>query len=130
MKKIWILILPLFLGACSRTPKQIFKALFGEVPKSVVIIHGQDQEIFDCCLWLHFKISESDFNKLFNGYSSEKLDYGKWTGVMPYVVTWWHPNTFKEKGIYFERKSEDERLVEGIYTNIEKTEVFYVNWYN
>lgn len=130
MKKIWIVILVLFLVACSRSPKQIFQALFGKVRESVQIIHGQDQEIFDCCLWLHFKISESDFNQLFNDYSPEKLNYGKWSGVTPYGVNWWHPQIFKEEGLYFEHKSEDERLIEGVYTNSKKTEVFYVNWYN
>lgn len=127
MKKL--LILTLFFSSCSRSPNQIFEAIFDEIPESVKIINGQDQLPLDCCLWLHFEISEDDFNLITEDYIEIELDYERWTGVLP-VVDWWNPSKFKEEGIYLERESNDARMIEGVFTNKKRTEVFYVNWYN
>lgn len=125
-----MLIVIVSFYSCSRSPNQIFRAIFEEIPDSVIILHGQDQLPLDCCLWLHFTISDIDYKKITRDYIKKELNYKKWTRVLPPEVDWWNPNKFESKGIYLEKTSQNERMIEGIYTNDKNKEIFYVNWYN
>ena len=126
----FLIVIPVFLSlfqSCNRTPNDIFVAIFGELPKSVKIHHGQDQYPLDCCIWLHFSVDEKeDYDRIIKQFEEEKLDYKKWKSVLPPNMDWWKPNKFGEKGTYMLR--ETEREIEGIYLNETKTEVFYVNY--
>lgn len=130
MRFLHLLIVTLGICSCLRNSNQIFIAIFGKLPKSVQLLHSQDQQILDCCLWLHFSIDESDFHQLFDGYNLEKLDFQKWKYVKPPGLDWWKPSEIEGEKLYFEKTSEEGRLIEGIYTNSQRSEVYYVNYRN
>jgi len=51
---VFLVLIGLVLGCDQRSPEGIFVAIFDKKPKSLKLIEGQDQYLFDCCLWLHF----------------------------------------------------------------------------
>ena len=130
MNKLIITLIILIITSCSRTPEQMFNAIFDKTYESVKVIDGQDQMILDCCIWLHFNVSESDFNLIFHDFEIKETDYSQWDGLVPPGMKWWTPSNFKNRGKYKEKISEDGRITEGIYFNDNKNEVYYVNWYN
>jgi len=130
MKKIiriaFFIFIPFTFNSCSRSPENIFEAVFGEISETVQVKHSQDQLPLDCCIWLHFTIAKSDLTKIINDFSESDLDYKKWKAVLPPKMDWWNPQKFKKKGFYLEKESDRE--IEGIYINQDKNEAFYVNW--
>ena len=120
----------LSFGNCSRGPNQLFYDLLGEIPESVILHNSQDILPLDCCIWLHFSISETDYERLFNDYYVQKLDYQKWSSVTPPEVDWWKVEDFGVQGIYLEKISEGGNLIEGVYTNTKRNEVYYVSYHN
>jgi hypothetical protein len=117
----------LFSSGCSRQPNDIFKAVFKEVPVSVQMLHGQDQYLTDCCLWLHFRIAKADLKKLMGSdYRPEPADFGKWKGVAPKGIEWWKPELLGDSALYYTKDSGKE--LEAMYINVGMTEVYYVNY--
>ncbi|MEL6660909.1 MAG: hypothetical protein AAFR36_30940 [Bacteroidota bacterium] len=115
---------------CARDSNQIFRTVFGEFPESVIVINSQDQLPFDCCIWVHFLIDKADFDRLFKDYHRQDVKYQKWKSVLPPEVDWWIPESFASAGLYYEKVSEGGRMTEGVYTNAERNEAFYVNSYH
>lgn len=133
-QRLLILLALLCLLSCNRKPENIFEAIFNKYYTSVKLLHGKDQLPFECCIWLHFSISPEELDKLVFTYNfelinSEELDY-KWERVLHPDVNWWNPRKFGQDAFYYEKKSADLRNQEGMFVNLEKTEVYYVNWYN
>jgi hypothetical protein len=111
--------------------EEIFRVLvFDPIPKSVVILHSQDDETgFDGRIWLHFKISKSDLEFI--------LESKKWV-IDPEItssidhnneklIDWWKPESFSHNFIKFslilsgdcERKTK-----ESMWVNKEQNEVY------
>jgi hypothetical protein len=125
--KIIILSAVMAGTGCNRDPKDIFAAVFDNVPKSVRLLHGKDQLLFDCCLWLHFKIDSTDLKKLIDDkYVLKNTDFDSWKGVLPPGTDWWKPEQLGASALYYTKDSE--KTIEAIFTNPKMTEVYYVNY--
>ena len=129
-KKLFFLIgLTLFGGfSCERSPERLYKVLLGKTPTSVTILHGKDQYFLDCCIWLHFKISEPDLKGILKDFEQQEIKMWKWKSNLPPNMDWWKPEQLGSEVLYFEKASDNYQEGEGIYTSNKFDEVYYVNW--
>ncbi len=119
----------LVLNGCSRSPEQIYEAVLGELEESVQVLNAEDQQMLDCCIWLHFRTDSIAFESSFADFTRQSIDYDQWS-LSQDEAPWWKPENLGDIVEYFERTSSDGRLREGVYTNTIRDEVFYVNYYD
>ncbi|GAB5551289.1 MAG: hypothetical protein Sapg2KO_08800 [Saprospiraceae bacterium] len=128
MKVIFSLSISLILlSNCDRDPNKIYEAVLGEIPISVHVLNAQDQYVSDCCIWLHFEISKNDLRKIIVDFEEQEIKLWKWKSNNPPNMDWWKPDLMEGEILYFERRSTDFEVTEGIYTNDKFNEVYYVN---
>jgi hypothetical protein len=123
---IFFILITCFFSCWSRNPDAIFVDIFKEKPKSLKVLNGQDQLVFDCCYWLHFEISKSELTNLLIGFERKPRDDHDWNPIPPPEAKWWNPSKFGINGIYFEKVLVEDRQIQGIYTNREYDEVYFV----
>ena len=93
-------------------------------------MNSQQQLPLDCCHWLHFEIDSIDLENILLQDFYPRLIYGQselTSGVAPEIENWWHPEKLGDSILCFERESEKAR--ESLYTNAQKTEVYFKHWW-
>lgn len=126
IKKIIFFILTITLFSCGdRRPMKIFCALFDcDKFKSVKIIHSEDQDFLECCIWLHFTIDSDELtNELSNCREREITNF---SNIAEHEAKWWIPNKMGTKIRCFSR--DKNGCIETFYVNEKFTEVYYNNY--
>lgn len=113
----------LLMTSCKRTPEEMFNAVLDkDILKSAKIIHAKEQQIGDCCIWLHFTVDSIELKKYLKDFKTDEYLIGL---NLNYPPQWWHPDSFGEEIKSFWRDQND--LKETFYINKSWTEVYYKN---
>ncbi len=107
-----------------RKPQEIFNAVLGnEKMNSAKVIHAEDQDFGECCIWLHFTIDSIELsNEIKNCTEHEIFSCDS----IKFEAKWWNPNKMG-KGIKCYTRHLD-REFEEFYVNKSMTEVYYQNY--
>jgi hypothetical protein len=111
-----------------RSGGDLFEVLvLDPMPKSVEILHSQDETGFGGVIWLHFKISPDDFNLILASnkwkVNSDPL-IGIDTASDSKVANWWFPKSFGDDLIKYQVNENHDRILE-MWVNPQMDEVYY-----
>ena len=113
-----------------RSGEEMFRDLvLDPMPKSVTVLDGYNNG-WDGVVWLHFKISPSDFSLILNSKNwQEHPDFliGADGTENSEVSDWWHPQSLGENAIkyYVVIDSNHHEQIENIWVNEQRDEVYY-----
>ena len=110
-----------------RSGSDLFEVLvLDPMPKSVVILHSQDEIVLGGVIWLHFKISPDDF-KLILASNKWKVDsdarFELDSAINSDVADWWFPKSLGDDFIQYQ-VNEDDRILE-MWVNPQMDEVYF-----
>ena len=120
----FIFLTTLILTSCvDRKPKDIFCAVLDcDKLKSAKIIHAEDQDFSECCIWLHFTIDSIELvNEVRNCTESDFCI----CDTTEHEAKWWNPKKMGTNIKCFSRNID--RDLETFFVNSRMTEVYYQN---
>lgn len=122
---IVVSIIALFLTSCGdRKPEDIFDAVLGkDKMKTAKILHSEDQDFGECCIWLHFTVDSTEFASELRNCTELKIFICHTT---EFEAKWWNPEKMGKDIRCFSRKVD--RQFETFYVNKNMTEVYYQNY--
>lgn len=124
------------------TPNELFReAVLPKLPSSVKIINSSRSTNWsgDVNIWLHFKISETDFVRLWESetfHVSDASEHRKFIFKISKPPTWWKTELLGERQICFHGEAAPsfsrDRSVKDVFVNERRTEVLLLHrsWYN
>jgi hypothetical protein len=119
------------LFSLRRSGNELFTALIlNPIPKSVKVLHSQDETGFGGTIWLHFKTSPSDLKLILASKNwAVHPDFLIGTDILTNseIKNWWAPQSLGEKAIkYFVVIDYDgHERVENMWVNSQMDEVYF-----
>lgn len=124
-KLLNILFVLFALTSCGdRKPQEIFNAVLDEDKmKSAKVIHAEDHDFGECCIWLHFTIDSVELaNEVRNCTESEFCI----CDTTEFETKWWNPKNMGTDIKFYSRNLDRE--LETFYVNKSMPEVYYQNF--
>lgn len=108
-----------------RSNEDIYEAMLGKQPKSVVVFHSEDQAFLDCCIWLHFRIDKKDLIPMLDTLETASADLHRWNNVD--APEWWKPDLLGENIEFYKWQSQYHKRERNFYVSRKMNEVYFVD---
>jgi hypothetical protein len=118
-------LLFIFSSCWDRSPNKIYSALLKNLPNSVQVLHSEDQEFLECCIWLHFKIKKKDLLPILDTLEQEQPNFSAWNRLG--APDWWNPSRLGNNPSCYTWRHRYKMRSKNFYVNESMTEVYYVD---
>jgi hypothetical protein len=121
-----------------RSGDKLFKIfVLDPIPNSVNILHSQDENGFGDYIFLHFKISAEDFNRILASEKYQAATFIPASGYyhdtdFPTDLTWWNLRSLGKNAAQYSVSIEydtpqgyDHKRFQTIWVNLQKDEVYF-----